>query len=121
MIWPVFFSIVSSLKLIKRDWQEAAKISNLRGWQYFRYFLWPVSVSGLIIGSIIGLGEGWEALVATEIIISPGRGLGEFFQRFSTSPMITGFGILGLLILIFAFNKLIWLQLLTWSHERLAD
>ncbi len=121
ILWPILFSIIGSLKLIKQDWEEAVAIAGLRGGDYFRLFLLPVSAPGLITGSIIGLGEGWEALVATEIIIGVKTGLGDFFQVFSHNPTITAFGILGLLTLIFSMNKLLWLPLLEWSHRRMEE
>lgn len=113
------FSIVSSLKLIRRDWEEAVEMTGLRGFNYWRKFLWPVSFPGLVTGSIIGLGEGWEALVATEMIVKTKSGLGHFFQVFLNNPPITGLGILGLLLLIFSLNKLIWLPLLDWGHRQM--
>lgn len=117
IVWPIFFSVISSLKRIERDWVEAVEIAGLKKRNYLRLFLWPASVPGLITGSIIGLGEGWEALVATEIIVRMDTGLGNFFQAFSDSPTITAFGILGLLLITFAVNKLLWLPLLERSHR----
>ncbi len=116
IIWPIFFSVVSQLRLIRRDWEEAVAISRLSGLSYLRLFLLPASMPGLITGSIVGLGDGWEALVATEIIIRVPAGLGNFFQSYSSHTTITAFGILGLLILIFSINKLIWLPLLEQSR-----
>jgi len=121
IIWPLFFSIVSSLKLVHKDLEEAAEMSGLTGFDYLHLFLWPVSIPGLITGSVIGLGEAWEALVATEIITGVPNGLGSFFQTFSGSVSITAFGILGLLILIFSLNKLVWLPLLESSHQRMEE
>ncbi len=121
IIWPIFFTVVSQLKLLKQDWREASQIYGLSGWRYVRTFLWPATLPGLITGSIIGLGEGWEAIVATEIIVHARVGLGDFFQRSSGSPGLTAFGVLGLLLFIFCLNKLIWLPLLEWSHRRNED
>ncbi len=121
IIWPIFFSVVSSLKLIRRDWEEAVEISGLRGIDYLRYFVWPVSKPGLITGSIIGLGDGWEALVATEIIIGVKSGLGNFFQAFNQNITITALGILGFLLIIFSINKLFWLPLLEMSHRDVEE
>lgn len=118
IIWPVLFSILSSLKLIKHEWEEAAEMSGLSGMNYIKKFLLPASIPGLITGSIIGLGEGWEALIATEIIVNVKMGLGNFFQTFSHNPTITAFGVLGFLILIFSINKLLWMPLLDWSHRK---
>lgn len=121
IIWPIIFSIVSSLKLIKRDWYETAQIYHLRGWRYLQYFLFPASVSGLIVGTIIGLGEGWEALIATEIIVQANHGLGSFFKLFEHNAAVTTFGVLGFLLLVFSINHLIWLPLLEWSHEHMEE
>ncbi len=121
IIWPIFFSIISSLKLVKRDWYEASTIYGLHGFSYLKYFLGPATLTGLITGSIIGLGEGWEALVATEIIVRMPQGLGQFFQLFANNTTITAFGIGGFLLLIFSINKLVWLPLLEWSHQRTEE
>lgn len=121
IIWPIFFTLISSLKLIRKDWQEAVQISGLSGVGYFRKFLWPLTKPALITGSIIGLGEGWEALVATEIIAKTPVGLGRFFENYSQDPSLTAFGILGLLVLIFCINKLLWLPLLETSHALMEE
>lgn len=121
IIWPILFSLISSLKLIRSDWEEAADIAGLRGFDRIRYFLWPISLPGLITGSVIGIGEGWEAIVATEIIIASQTGLGNFFSLYSHNATITTLGIIGLLLFIFTVNKLVWLPLLEWSHRRMED
>ena len=121
IIWPIFFSIISSLHLIRHDWREVVEISRLSGFSYFKFFLLPVTIPGAVTGSVIGLGEGWEALVATEIIVGSRMGLGSFFSLFSHNPRITTFGILGFLILIFSINKLIWIPLLEWSHHKMEE
>lgn len=116
IIWPICFNVISSLKLARKDWVEAVEMSRLSGRDYLKYFIWPVTVPGLVTGSIISLGEGWEALVATEIIINVKPGLGNFFQEFSAHPTITFFGILALLLIVFSVNKIIWSPLLEKSH-----
>ncbi|MES2409648.1 MAG: ABC transporter permease subunit [Patescibacteria group bacterium] len=121
IIWPIFFSIISSLKLIRHDWVEAVEVSRIKGFDYLRYFLVPVTIPGLITGTIIGLGDGWEALVATEIIVHVHTGLGSFFNTVSRNPGATVFGIICLLSVIFAINKIIWLPLLEWSHKIMEE
>src|SRR5205814_1236311 len=56
ILWPLFFSILSALKLIKHDWEDAVEMSGLRGFDYFRLFLFPITIPAIITGSIIGLG-----------------------------------------------------------------
>lgn len=121
IVWPIFFSVTSTMQRVPRDWQEAAHVYHLRGWRYVKSFLLPASYPGAITGSIIGLGEGWEALVATEIIVGSQQGLGNFFQIFSQNITMTFFGILGFLLLIFSLNKIVWLPLLERSHRHTVE
>jgi ABC-type nitrate/sulfonate/bicarbonate transport system permease component len=121
VIWPIFFSVVSSLKLVRNDWQEAVKISNLKGINYLKKFLLPVSFPAFVIGSIIGLGDSWQALIATEIIVVAKTGLGSFFTKYAENPTITFWAILGFLIIIFSINKLLWLPLMEKSHKSMEE
>ncbi len=121
ILWPIFFSVVSSLKLVRNDWREAVKISNLKGINYLKNFLIPVSFPSFITGSIIGLGDSWQALIATEIIIQTKIGLGAFFTKYAQNPTITFWAILGFLIIIFSINKLLWIPLMDKSHKMMEE
>jgi NitT/TauT family transport system permease protein len=121
IIWPILFSILGSLKLVRHDVEEAVEIYNLSGINYYKKYIWPLSVPGLVTGSLIGLGEGWGAIVATEIIVNVRGGLGPFFQNHSHNTTATVFGILALLIIVFSINKLIWTPLLDESHRLLEE
>jgi ABC-type nitrate/sulfonate/bicarbonate transport system permease component len=121
IIWPILFSVLSSLKVAKHDWEEVVEIYNLSGFNYFKKYLWPLSIPGLVTGSIIGLGEGWGALVATEIIVNLRGGLGDFFQSHTQSTSITFLGVLSLLIVVFSINKLIWTPILDASHRLMEE
>jgi NitT/TauT family transport system permease protein len=121
IMWPILFSIISSLKMVRNDWQDASQIYNLHGIQYYTKFIIPVSLPGVITGTVIGLGEGWEALIATEMVVNADRGLGHFFMANAQSVGITAFGIAGFLLLIFVFNRFVWLALLDWSHQLMEE
>lgn len=121
VVWPLFFSIVSSLKQMRPEWHDVARVTDLRGWHHIRYVLLPVTFPGFVTGSIVGLGDGWEALVATEIITGVRPGVGSFFGSVSHNTTATLFGILGLLLVVFTINKLIWLPLLERSHRLTED
>lgn len=118
MIWPILFSTFSATQMVRQDLQEAAFIFGARGIKKFFNFTVPVSLPGLITGSIVALGEGWEAIVGAEIIgVTPG--IGGFLNNASTrgEVEILAFGIIALLLFLFSLNKLIWLPLLHRSHE----
>lgn len=117
IIWPIIFSIVSALKQANRSWTEAVTISRLKGWSYMKYYLLPITAPGVVTGAIIGLGDGWEALIATELLLNTHVGLGPFFNSFANNSTMTIFGVLVFLSVVFTINKFIWLPLLDRSHE----
>ena len=121
VIWPLLFSIVNALKLIKTEYWEVADMYGVHGLNRLRYLLLPASIPGVVTGSIIGLGEGWEALVATEIIMKTDIGLGNFFQTNSTDVLITTLGILLLMIIIFSINRLVWTPVLALVYHRMQE
>ena len=121
VIWPILFSAINALKLIKKEYWEVADIYQLKGYRRLRYFLLPASVPGVVTGSIIGLGEGWEALVATEIIMHTNVGLGNFFQTHSEQGFITALGIMSLMLIIFSINRLIWTPVLLRVYHRMEE
>lgn len=122
LIWPILFAIISALKLVRGDWEEAANIFGATGLKKLFYFILPISYPGIITGSIVGLGEGWEAVVGAEIIVGlQTRGLGAFFTQNGASGRLVFFGVTALLLCIFTLNKIIWLPLLEKSHKLLSE
>ncbi len=118
MLWPILFSTLSAIHMSRTDLAEAAFIFGAKGIKKFFAFTVPIAFPGLVVGSIVGIGEGWEAIVGAEIIgITPG--IGGFLNTASTQaniPVLT-FGIIALLLFLFTLNKLIWLPLLKKSHD----
>jgi ABC-type anion transport system duplicated permease subunit len=108
---------VSALKQADRSWKEAVTISRIGGFDYIRYYLLPVTAPGIITGTIIGLGDGWEALIATELLLHLKTGLGPFFSSFAENTVQTMFGVLVFLSVVFTINKFILLPLLEKSHR----
>lgn len=118
MIWPILFSTLSSIRMTKRDLEDASYIFGARGLKKLFSFTFPMALPGLVTGSIVGLGEGWEAIVGAEIIgVTPG--IGNFLNAAAVKGeyQILIFGILALLLFLFTLNKLIWLPLLKRSHD----
>lgn len=118
IIWPILFSVLSSIHMVRKDLEEAAYVFGARGWKKLISFTIPVTFPGLMTGSIVGLGDGWEAIVGAEII-GLTSGIGKFLGDASSHENIRvlTFGIIALLFFIFTLNKLIWLPLLRRSQE----
>ncbi len=122
VVWPMLFAIISSQKLIKTAWEEAATVYGATGIKRFTHFALPVAAPGIVTGSIVGLGEGWEAVVGAELIVGlKDHGLGGFFESGGTQGHVVFFGVMALLLFIFVLNHIIWLPLLEKSHKMLTE
>lgn len=120
MIWPITFSIVSGIKTIKRSLAEAATIFGASGIKRFRNFTLPVLLPSIITGSTIGWGEGWEVIVAAEVL-GEIRGIGTFISNATASQQYTimTLALILLMFMIFLFNKWLWVPLLKRSTSHL--
>lgn len=122
VVWPMLFAIISSQKLIKAGWEEAATVYGATGWKRYVYFAFPIAAPGIVTGSIVGLGEGWEAVVGAEIVVGmKNHGLGGFFSAGGSEGHLVFFGVMALLLFIFALNHIIWLPLLERSHKMMTE
>lgn len=113
IVWPITFSIISGIKGISRPLREAATIFGAKGWKGFWNFSLPLLLPSAITGSIIGWGEGWEVLVAAELIGGE-QGIGAYIGEVSERGelVIMTVAITFLMFVIFILNKWVWVPLL---------
>ena len=118
MIWPILFTLITAQKQIKSDLIEAAKIFGATGWKYLVFILFPLLLPAIATGSIVAWGEAWETIIAAEIIVSV-PGVGTYLANAGTTNQIHVLiiGILLLLLILFIFNKYVWLSLLNISTK----
>ena len=122
IIWPILFSVLTAIRTAPMDLVDAATVFGATGIKRTIHFHFPLSVPALITGSIVGIAIGWEAVIGAEIIGNAG-GFGAFITNASTggvSPAVIA-GIVGLLVIVFVMNRLIWSPLLSESAHRYAE
>lgn len=114
MVWPILFSIVSGIKNRREDLEEAATIFGAVGWKRLWHFSLPELWPAILTGSIVGWGEGWEFIIGAELLVTVNSGVGRYLGHLGQSGQNTllAFGIVGLMLLLFIINKLLWLPLL---------
>lgn len=113
IVWPILFYVLSAIKNARTDLNEAATIFGATGWKRVKHYLVPLSYPAIITGSIVGISIGWEAVIGIEII-GLSDGIGVFLNSASQAhdkSLLTA-GVLGVLLLVFAVNKVIWVPLL---------
>lgn len=118
MIWPMLFTLLTSLKQRREDLEEAATVFGAKGWKRFRYITFPLLLPAVITGSVVAWGEAWETVLGAEIIVSAsGVGSYLFSQSKGGNPQILIIGIFLLLTLLFLLNKFVWIPLLNRSTK----
>lgn len=68
MIWYLFFNLLSGLRALPPDLDEAARSYGVRGWPYYRRVLLPAIFPAFITGSITAFGGGWNTLIVAEYL-----------------------------------------------------
>ena len=68
MIWYLFFNLLSGVRSIPPDLEEAARSFGLKGRKFLRRVLVPGVFTALITGSITAFGGGWNTLIVAEYL-----------------------------------------------------
>jgi ABC-type nitrate/sulfonate/bicarbonate transport system permease component len=122
VMWPILFAVLTAIKSAHQDLNDAATIFGAAGWRRIGAYLAPLSFPAIITGSVVGLAIGWESVIGAEIIGGAG-GIGGFINaagQVGVSPALFA-GILGILAVVFALNRLLWAPLLSDSAKRYAE
>jgi NitT/TauT family transport system permease protein len=122
VMWPILFAVLTAIKSAHQDLNDAATIFGARGFRRIGSYLLPLSFPAIITGSVVGLAIGWESVIGAEIIGSAG-GIGGFINsagQVGVTPALFA-GILGILAIVFALNRLLWAPLLSDSAKRYAE
>jgi NitT/TauT family transport system permease protein len=126
MIWYLFFNLLSGMRALPPDLDEAARSFGVRGRPYYRRVLLPAVFPAFITGSITAFGGGWNTLIVAEYLSlgttnSAGQatppiyqvpGIGQMLDAFGpigqNNPAIFGAALLTLVATVVAVNELLW-------------
>ncbi|MCI4327121.1 MAG: ABC transporter permease subunit [Thermoplasmata archaeon] len=117
MEWYLFFNILSGVRSIPPDLQEAARAFGLTRWQYYKRLLLPAIVPAFITGSITAFGGGWNTLIVAEYFIAKNNtyqvlGIGELIDVGNAAgkaglPLMVA-ALFGMVFTVVAINELFW-------------
>ncbi len=129
MLWYLFFNILSGVRSLPPDLDEAAHSFGLKGWKRFTQVVLPGIFPALITGSITAFGGGWNTLIVAEYL-SVGNvqainlfGVGRAIDVGILMPNNTGLplmvaALLTLVATVVAINELIWKPLYRRAIEK---
>ncbi|HTZ61582.1 MAG TPA: ABC transporter permease subunit [Thermoplasmata archaeon] len=129
MLWYLFFNILSGIRALPPDLDEAAHSFGLRGWKRFSQVVLPGIFPALITGSITAFGGGWNTLIVAEYLnVGSSQslslfGVGRAIDIGYAMPNHTGYplmvaAILTLVGTVVAINELIWKPLYRRAVEK---
>ena len=129
MLWYLFFNILSGIRALPPDLEEAASSFGLRGRKWFTRVLVPGIFPALITGSITAYGGGWNTLIVAEYL---NTGKGQSLSLFGVGRAIdVGYALPGqegyplmvaalltLVATVVTINELIWKPLYRRAVEK---
>jgi NitT/TauT family transport system permease protein len=116
MEWYLFFNILSGVRAIPPDLDEAARAFGLTRWQYYKRLLLPAILPAFITGSITAFGGGWNTLIVAEYFVTPTHsfqilGLGELIDVGNRTraglPLMVA-ALFAMVATVVAINELFW-------------
>jgi NitT/TauT family transport system permease protein len=129
MLWYLFFNLLSGLRGVPPDLDEAARSFGLSRKDYYRRLVLPAIFPAFITGSITAFGGGWNTLVIAEYINYSATqhfkvlGIGALLNVGIHLPNQTGYplmvaSLLVLILTVITVNELLWKPLYRRAVER---
>jgi NitT/TauT family transport system permease protein len=118
------FSMYQSLMTVPGDLDEAARGFRLTAWQRFWRLEVPFAMPGLVWNTMMSMSGGWFFVVAAEAITVgdttirlPGIGSYVALALEQRDIVAVGWAILAMLVVILAYDQLLFRPLVAWSAK----
>jgi NitT/TauT family transport system permease protein len=127
MIWYLFFNLLSGMRAVPPDLEEAARSFGIRGGPYFRRVLLPAIFPAFVTGSITAFGGGWNTLIVAEWLGSTSStpvfqvpGIGQLLDLgfYENNYAVLVAALFSLVISVIALNELLWKPLYRRAVEK---
>ena len=124
--WYILFNVIAGASAISTDIKEAARIFDIRGWQWWRQVALPAIFPYYVTGALTASGGSWNASIVAEAV-SWGHehleavGLGSFIARATaagdTARVALGVAVMSVFVTV--LNRAVWRPLYRFSERRL--
>ena len=121
MIWYLFFNILSGLRSVPPDLEEAARSFGVSDRNLLRKVLLPGSFAAIVTGSITAFGGGWNTLIVAEYLNVNGQtfsvfgigstldiGYANYQAGMPGEAALWVAALFTLIVTVIALNELIW-------------
>ena len=128
MMWYLFFNILSGIRSLPPDLEEAARSYGLKGRRFLARVLLPGIFPALITGSITAFGGGWNTLIVAEYLqvgsnkslnlLGVGQAIDVGYATGAPGLPLMAAAIFTLVITVVAINELLWKPLYRQAVEK---
>ncbi|MHB8926208.1 MAG: ABC transporter permease subunit [Bacillota bacterium] len=126
MQWYLLFNLVSGVRSIPADLEEAARAYGLKGRLYLTRVVLPAIFPSLVTGSITAWGGGWNALIIAEYVVYRGRtftafGIGSLLDQAtytSGNLQMIWLSLISMVLFIVTLNRAFWRPLYDLAARR---
>ncbi len=123
--WYILFNVISGTISIPNDLKEAARVTGMRGWTWWRTLIIPSIFPAFVTGGITASGGSWNASIVAEVVswgstTLIATGLGAYIAQWSTgefNPHVA-LGMMAMGLFVLTFNRLVWRRLYQLAEER---
>jgi NitT/TauT family transport system permease protein len=122
--WNMTFSFYYALRMLPKDLYQVADLFQLSPWQRFWKLEVPYAMPGLVWNTMMSVSGGWFFVVASEAITVSGQtvmlpGVGSYIALAIQDENLAavGWAILTMLLVILAYDQLMFRPLVAWSDK----
>ncbi|QYE35788.1 ABC transporter permease subunit [Polymorphobacter sp. PAMC 29334] len=124
--WYILFNVIAGASAISTDIKEAARIFDIRGWQWWRQVALPGIFPYYVTGALTASGGSWNASIVAEAV-SWGHehieavGLGSYIASATAAGRSAqvALGVAVMSVFVTALNRAVWRPLYRYSERRL--
>ncbi|MCI4365624.1 MAG: ABC transporter permease subunit [Thermoplasmata archaeon] len=127
MLWYLFFNLLSGVRSLPPDLEEASRSFGVKGRGFFTKVLLPGIFPALITGSITAFGGGWNTLIVAEYLnvgtsqtfqlLGVGSSIDIGYAETNGLPLMVA-ALLTLVLSVITINELIWKPLYRRAVEK---
>ncbi|MHC8357999.1 ABC transporter permease [Pseudomonas sp. LB3P81] len=124
--WYILFNVIAGASALPTDLREAARMFDMRGWQWWRQVALPGIFPYYVTGALTAAGGSWNASIVAEAVSwgdehLQAYGLGSFIAQATEAgdfPRVA-LGIVVMSLFVVSFNRLLWRPLYRYAERRL--
>ena len=113
--WYILFNVIAGASALPKDIKQAAAISQVKGWLWWKRVILPGIAPYFVTGAITAAGGAWNASIVAEVIIwgttkLKATGLGTYItESFAKGDFVhVVFGTIIMCVFVLTINRLFW-------------